>query len=390
MDAGERMKERTLSVEFPEALEAWLFSSLQGNFSVFPDAVSERDLKRFAQFTDDAGIQPFLRHRLKETGALKTCPVALQQAFERRRLMEVIVHSLRGKELLRIIEEFHGAGVRALILKGAALSYLIYPKPNLRTCCDIDVLVDPKKIESADRVLRSLGYKRTDRLNFETTYAREDRGVEHVLDLHWKLSNSQFFSGKFDFEETYERSIPIGALSQRARTLDTVDALIYACIHMAGHRVWDRLIWLTDIYLLHGRLSGAQFQEFVTRAINKRCGSVCLEALRMTQKVYGFELNHPAIKYLIDQESSGFRKNDPSDYLLEPKRDYIYEFWRLMLESSWGDRFRLLRRALFPPLSELNGRYDTKSKIKIPFIYLYRIMIKLPGILILGRRGKSA
>ena len=383
------MKERTLSVELPEALEAWLFSSLRGNFSVFPDGVPERDLKRFAQFTDDTGIQPFLRHRLKETGGLKTCPVVLQQAFERRRLMEVIVHSLRKKELLRIIEAFHLARVRMLILKGAALSYLIYPEPNLRTCCDVDVFADPKEAAAADTVLRSLGYERADRLNFETTYAREDQGVEHVLDLHWKLSNSQFFSGKFDFEEIYERSIPVCALSPRARTLDAVDSLINACIHMAGHRMWDRLIWLTDVYLLHGWLSSAQLDEFVTRAINKRLGAVCLEALRITQKVYGLELDHPAIKHLIDQDPIGFRRNDPSAYLLELDRDYIYEFWRLMSESSWNDRFRLLRKALFPPLSELNGRYDTGSRIKIPFVYLYRIMIKLPIILILGRRGKS-
>src|SRR5262245_30073682 len=163
------MKERMLSVELPEALEAWLFSSLQGNFSVFPTGVSERDLKRFTKFTDDAGIQPFLCHRLKEAGALKTCPVALQRAFERRRLMEVIVHSLRKRQLLRIIEAFDEAQIRALILKGAALSYLIYPEPNLRTCCDIDVLVDPEKTDAADMVLRSLGYEQTDRLNFEAT-----------------------------------------------------------------------------------------------------------------------------------------------------------------------------------------------------------------------------
>ncbi len=386
------MKE-TLSIELPEALIAWLFSSLRGSFSAFPSGVSERDIRRIAQYTDDVGIQQFLRHRLNENGALKTCPDALRQAFESRRLMEVVIHSLRKDELLRIIEAFDEASVRVLILKGTALSYLIYPQPNLRTCCDIDLLVDPMKTASARKVLSSLGYEQTGRFNFEVTYSREERGVEHILDLHWKLSNSQFLSGKFDFEESYERSIQIGALSKRARTLDAVDSLIYACIHMAGHREWERLIWLTDVYLLYRSLSSEQVQEFVARAKHKRLSPVCLEALRVTRKVYEFELNHPAIESLINQESApagATRDRDPSDYLLLPERDYIYEFWRLILESSWVDRFRLLWNVLFPPLSELDGRYDTSSRFKIPFIYLYRILIKLPGILILGRRRKSA
>ncbi|MCI0663132.1 MAG: nucleotidyltransferase family protein, partial [Acidobacteria bacterium] len=365
-------------------------TSLRGNFAAFPGAVSKQDLKRLREYTDDAGIQPFLLHRLKETGALATCPSSLRQAFERRSLMEVVVHNLRKKELQRIIVAFHEANIRALIMKGAALSYLIYPEPNLRTCWDIDLFVDPKKTAAADVVIRSLGYELDDRFNFEINYVKEDRGVEHLLDLHWKLSNSQFFSGKFGFEEIYERSIPIQALSPHARALEPIDSFINACMHMAHHRMWDRLIWLTDIYLLHGRLSAEQIQMFVSRTIEKKCGAVCLEALRMTREVYGIELNHPAIKLLIEQESSGFRKSEPSDYLLDTDRDYVYEFFHLMLESSWGDRFRLLRRALFPPLSELTGRYDTGSRIKILRIYLYRIMIKLPTILILGRKEKRA
>jgi hypothetical protein len=67
------------------------------------------------------------------------------------------------------------------------------------------------------------------------------------------------------------------------------------------------------------------------------------------------------------------------------------------LKSSWGDRFKLLWRAIFPPVRGLDQRrYDTRSKIKIPFIYLYRVMIRLPvrlihtGRFILRRRRKDA
>jgi len=271
-------------------------------------------------------------------------------------------------------------------MKGAALSYLIYPDPNLRACCDIDVLIDPKKIAVADTVLRSLGYKRTEIDVFEFTYARAESGVETLIDLHWKLSNLPILSGIFDFEEIYGRSIPISALSPWARALGAVDSLINACIHMAQHRTWDRLIWLADVYLLLDRLSCEELNDFVARVVRGRCSSLCLRALKVTRKVYGVELNHPAIRRLIDRESSGIQKYEPSDYLLAPYEDLVYEDLRLMMVISWGERFRLLWRKLFPPLRALDERYDTRSKVKIPFIYLYRLIIMLPVRLILTGR----
>ncbi|HKQ78516.1 MAG TPA: nucleotidyltransferase family protein [Blastocatellia bacterium] len=361
-----------------------MLSSLQGNFAAFPGGVSERDLMQFAQYTDDSGIQPFLSHKLKLTGALQTCPALLQQTFERRRLMELISHNLRKNELLRLLEAFHEAHVRVVILKGAALSYLIYPEPSVRTCCDIDLYVSPRKVAAADLALRSLGYELIRKYLFEFTYLREDQGAEHILDLHWRLSDSAYFGVKFDFNEIYKRSIPVCALSPRARTLDMVDSLINACIHMAHHETWDRLIWLTDVYLLCHQLSSEQFHEFVTRAIKKRCGSECLEALRMTRKIYGIDLNHPAIKRLIDQKPVSFRNGDSANW------DFAEEFYYTMLGSPWVKRFNILWRALFPPLVELNERYDTRIKIMIPFIYLYRLLIKAPKLLIFRRRGKSA
>jgi hypothetical protein len=101
-------------------------------------------------------------------------------------------------------------------------------------------------------------------------------------------------------------------------------------------------------------------------------------------------MNHPSIQALFEKDSAGRRGRDSSSYLLGPERNYIYEFSHLMLESSWGDRVRLLRGALFPPLRELEDRYDTRNRAKIPFIYLYRIMFKLPETLIFGRKGNRA
>ena len=49
-------------------------------------------------------------------------------------------------------------GVQALLVKGAALAYSLYPEPWLRPRVDTDILVAHESLGAADRVLRGLGY----------------------------------------------------------------------------------------------------------------------------------------------------------------------------------------------------------------------------------------
>ncbi|MGH9847318.1 MAG: nucleotidyltransferase domain-containing protein, partial [Blastocatellia bacterium] len=191
----------------------WLLSLLRGETVPFPGDVPGGEMKRFLQFTADAGIQPYLCYRLKQIGGWQTCPPVLAEALEGRYLMERIAARLRRDELTYILAEFDRHGIRALVLKGSALVHLIYPEPNLRPACDIDLLVDPAARPRAEQAILSLGYRLTNTYNFEAQYFRRKNNVEHLLDLHWKLSDSPFLSPLFAFEELFDRSIPINGLS---------------------------------------------------------------------------------------------------------------------------------------------------------------------------------
>ena len=48
---------------------------------------------------------------------------------------------LRGREIARVTAALDARGVRALLVKGAALAYGLYPEPCLRPRVDTDILV---------------------------------------------------------------------------------------------------------------------------------------------------------------------------------------------------------------------------------------------------------
>jgi hypothetical protein len=61
-----------------------------------------------------------------------------------------------------IRQALRAAGVRTVLLKGAAFARLLYPDPGLRGYTDVDLLVDPDVVGRAERVLADRGFRRFD------------------------------------------------------------------------------------------------------------------------------------------------------------------------------------------------------------------------------------
>jgi Uncharacterised nucleotidyltransferase len=64
----------------------------------------------------------------------------------------------REKSIDLLLEAFGTAGIRVLLLKGAALAHLIYASPELRPTLDIDILIDEADKEAAVTVADEIGY----------------------------------------------------------------------------------------------------------------------------------------------------------------------------------------------------------------------------------------
>jgi hypothetical protein len=87
--------------------------------------------------------------------------------------------------LIEVVGPLSECGVRPLVLKGAAFAHWLYESPDERLYEDIDLLVDPERIELAESVLAELGC------------SRADSGLhEHERSLHhsrWKRAGGRPF-----------------------------------------------------------------------------------------------------------------------------------------------------------------------------------------------------
>ncbi len=119
----------------------------------------------------------------------------------------------RGRELVRVVERLESRGCAPVVFKGAALAYTHYEQPWLRPRIDVDVLVAEAQRHVASREFLDLGYTRPPFVSgqlvmYQEPFVRaEPGGLEHVFDLHWRVSNPQAVSRVLSHAEIAARSI---------------------------------------------------------------------------------------------------------------------------------------------------------------------------------------
>ena len=188
-------------------------------------------------------------------------------------------------ELRASLSALSEAGISVLLTKGTALAYSLYPVPSIRSRGDTDLLVQEKDVPALCSVLADMGYLRdreSQGIGSEVNLTKKDRsGLEHVLDVHWRLSSNEVFAGLCDWEEANRESIALPTLAPQARGLGHVHALLHACVHRAVHfhspyyvngeafLEGNRLIWLYDIRLLASALELCQASSVTTRTLRR-------------------------------------------------------------------------------------------------------------------------
>jgi hypothetical protein len=271
------------------------------------------------------------------------------------------------------------------LLKGRPLAYTIYPQAYLRPRGDTDVLVPERQRGLAHEVLLDAGYaaETTDARElaaYQRSYTHEDRaGLQHSIDLHWRLSNRQIFSRMFSFDELRASAEPVGALGAGAMTLSPVHAMLLACLHrvthinapyfVAGVRYLEanRLIWLYDIHLLASGFSDADWARLVELATAKQLRAVCADGLRATAANLGTPIPRQVMESLA---AAG---------LSEPAAAYLRRgFWRLSLLAelpaltTWSERARLVGEWAFPPTEHMFAKYGLRRRWLLPYLYVHR------------------
>src|SRR4029077_12189383 len=134
---------------------------------------------------------------LRAAGTLRDWPAQFIDAFRRAECEAITIECVREAEIARVLSALASEGVRALLLKGAALAHTHYPASHVRVRSDTDLFVPGSDVAMLESALIRLGYARPPEISgrlvsYQSHYYKTDRhGVVHALDVHWRISNLQ-------------------------------------------------------------------------------------------------------------------------------------------------------------------------------------------------------
>jgi hypothetical protein len=156
-------------------------------------------------------------------------------------------------------EIFAVLGCPWVVLKGPALAYSVYPRPDLRHSVDLDLLVPPGRFGDVLAGLAAGGFTLLDRnwpviAELTPGELRVQASREVLIDLHWTVLNDPTLRRRFRMSTT--------PLLDRTRRLEPpgfpalceVDQLVHLGIHGALSGA-NRLVWLLDAHLAAARIS---------------------------------------------------------------------------------------------------------------------------------------
>ena len=364
-------------------IESSLCALLRGESPSWPASEDPGFRARLRDCIAYHGVGPLLTRELLNTGQHEHHVIgSLCRARELKD--DVAMELARKYELVRVLESLAQSGIAPLLLKGAAMAYSLYPSPALRPRADTDLLIRAADRVATAGVLAELGYEKPNAtsgelLTYQCGYVMRDRfGIEHVLDVHWRVSNTQMFSRSLDYDELTSRAVPVSALGDHARGLGPADALLLACMHRVHHlhspfhvegvepAGGDRLIWLNDIHLLSNSMSLRELVEFARLADERGMRAVCRDGLLKARRCFDTRIPEEVLLLLA---RAGSTERSEAHLRAGSLRHLLTELRSL---PRWQDRVTLLGEHLFPPTAYMLEKYAPGNRAWLPLLYLRR------------------
>jgi len=352
---------------------------VRGEAPPWPDYGEDTAGRELLEEARRHGLHVLVARRLREP-AFSNWPPDVRAACDRELRSAAVVEAARRAEIDRVLAALASAGISTLLFKGTPLAYTHYPAPWLRPRMDTDLLVAEADRERAGRALETLGYTRAPLVDGsfimrQAEYAKDSpSGIEHTVDLHWRIGNPQPVADLLSFDELRRRAVPVPPLGACARALCAEHALLVAAVHhVAHHAAGPRLIWRYDIHLVASAMTADELRSFARCAVEKRVARVCASELTAARETFGTRLAvEPGALDAI------FARADPDEpsarYLGVPGPRAGRLLVDLRLLPTWRARAQLLRQHLFPSPSYMRQVYGHSHPILLPALYAHRVL----------------
>ncbi len=286
--AAQELILRAALLEGPAALQAW--EDWKG--------VSNLDSLDFGTHR----MLPLVYHNLRAQGAADAVLAKLKSVHRYYFYSnQVILH--RGAAMLRL---FRSAGIRTMVLKGAALVSQYYEQRGLRPMQDFDIVVPRADALRAMKILRNNGWMPVGCDNPEqfipVRHAMPFKNEQgHMMDLHWSILWE--CQGWGDVEDYWSRAVPVVIGEEQSLALDATDQLLHILWHGARWNEVPPIRWVADaMMVLKTERQNIEWDRLLECVERHRLRLLVGDALEYLNRNFDASVPSVVLRWLRNQE----------------------------------------------------------------------------------------
>lgn len=202
-------------------------------------------------------------------------------------------------QAIRVFKRLHEEYVEVVALKGIVLRG-IYPRPELRSMGDTDILVHEKDIEKTSEILIEMGYKRSNL-----------QGDEHIIfyhksyspvEVHWTIVNRKRFGIEYNFEKNIWSELRVAKVGEiDVLTLSVEDFILHLFIHAMKHTAGSGcgIRQICDIAVILNRYKDEiDYQKLIINLEECKVKKFAYVVLNICDNYFGVEVEN--IPYKVD------------------------------------------------------------------------------------------
>lgn len=279
-----------------------------------------------------------------------------------------------------LLDAFGQENIPILVLKGAAVSALLYPEPGLRAFGDLDLLIQRDDLAAAQAIMAGKGFEilLERHAGFSEQYQKSLNYISAqrsglAVDLHWHLFAPLYYRRRIPMNHFWQNPLGLTIAERSAQTLAPQMQLLYLCAHAALHHPQLRLIWLYDIALLVERYQREMDWDEIVRTAQQLELAVPVAQV-LARAVEWWDAPVPAAPLAALAQT---RQRLPARivyFLVSSPQNEMRVFADALYQKGWRHKFGYAAQLIFPSRAYMRSRHTNASQTLLPVWYLKRLV----------------
>jgi hypothetical protein len=343
-------------------------------------ALTPQDWHNLLALADMQRITPLLWHRIRqknlETLVPETTAADFREAFHRNTLINLRFNG----DLARLLDALKKKNIPLILLKGIALSNIVYENISLREMNDIDLLAKPEHLEHISDTLIEMGFRplQASAMSQATHHLPRFLAKGHGgFEIHWDITRPDTHYS-IEPHGLRQRTAPVRVAGRDTLMLSAEDMLLHLCLHTSYHHPF--VFGLRPFYDIAETIdhfgSVLDWQIVANRAVSQKWQRGVYLALCLAVELAGASVPDFVIRNL--------RPPDMSETILETARNQIFTdkyfattisepLARLLGSRRFADKINIFRQRIFLPKEVIAKIYAVpKDSLKIYGCYVRR------------------